>query len=120
MGPVNASKVPFSEVRESDGPRLGRWRMLSQMGHRLLEDAFVTTQIDEAMRDIDAALDPEDRAWLREQLAVLLEEDPELRLALAGARPHQVAQSGAIRRGETDDLAASDDLNAREDKAAGR
>ena len=59
-----------------------------------LEDAFAASQIDEAMEDVAAALDPDDRVWLREQLARLLIDDPALREALAGARPHAPAQSG--------------------------
>jgi hypothetical protein len=72
------------------------------MAHPLLDDAFAASAIDEAMRELDAALEPDDRAWLREELALLLEHDPYLREAFAGARPHQVAHSDVRVAGATE------------------
>lgn len=70
------------------------------MAHPLLEDAFAASAIDQALEDLGAALEPEDQAWLREELAMLLDRDPHLRDAFAGARPHAVAQSGLVAHGE--------------------
>lgn len=64
------------------------------MSDSLRADPFAARVIDEAASDLAGALEPSDRAWLVAELGRLLEEDPHLRDALAGARPHAIDQSG--------------------------
>jgi hypothetical protein len=58
------------------------------------EDPFVAAEIEQALAPFRDALAPEDLAWLREELARILADDPEARAALHGAHPRVVDESG--------------------------
>jgi len=64
------------------------------MSHRLLKDPFVAAQVQDAIAPFVGRLDGEDIAWMREQLAQLLEDDGEAAAALLGAHPRNVDHSG--------------------------
>ena len=79
------------------------------MQHRLLQGPFVAAQIDDAVRPYIERLDPEDIAWMRVQLAALLEEDHEAFEALKGAHPRMAAEQCVDRSGERVQLGIDDD-----------
>ncbi len=64
------------------------------MAHPLLSDAFVSELIADATAPFDARLLPEETAWLKDQLAVLLVDDPEIAAMLKGAHPRNIDSSG--------------------------
>jgi hypothetical protein len=67
------------------------------MQHRLLADPFVAAEIDEAVAPFQGRLEPEELAWMRDQLAHLCETDPEAAAALKGAHPrHHPGDAGSI------------------------
>lgn len=57
------------------------------MAHPLLSDAFVNELVADAAAPFDGRLPPEEAAWLKDQLAVLLQDDAELAAMLKGAHP---------------------------------
>ncbi len=57
------------------------------MAHPLLSDPFVAAQIEDAVAPFSSRLDPFDLAWMRDQLALLLQTDGELAALLSGAHP---------------------------------
>jgi hypothetical protein len=64
------------------------------MAHPLLADPFVRTVIDDAVAPLTNRLVADDLSWLEDQLAVLLEIDPELAQLLKGAHPRNIDVSG--------------------------
>ena len=62
--------------------------------HHLLSDAWVAAAVDDAVAPFEDLLPPDELGWMRERLADLLEEDPEAKAVLAGARPRIVDDSG--------------------------
>ena len=64
------------------------------MAHSLLSDPFVRTVIDDAVEPLTSRLLPDELAWLEDQLAVLLEIDPEIAELLKGAHPRSIDVSG--------------------------
>ena len=70
------------------------------MAHPLLDDTFVRAMVDDAMEPWASRLVPEERAWLEDQLAVLLQLDPELASLLKGAHPRQLGPGAIDRSGE--------------------
>ncbi|MBI4702875.1 MAG: hypothetical protein HY744_17295 [Deltaproteobacteria bacterium] len=76
------------------------------MPHPLLEDPFVAAQLEAAIAPYRGKLPLADLEWMREQLALLLDEDPAARAALAGAYPRQVDESGErVRPGKREPVA---------------
>ncbi len=64
------------------------------MAHPLLENPFVAAEIEAAIQPYVGKLTDEELAWMRDQLATLLADDPEARLSLDGAMPREVDRSG--------------------------
>lgn len=62
--------------------------------HSLLADAWVAAAVDDAVAPFEDLLPPEELSWMRERLADLLEQDPDAKATLAGARPRIVDDSG--------------------------
>ncbi len=62
--------------------------------HALLEDPFVSQEIDRALAGFAGALDPDEIAWMREALAHELAGDPKLLALLDAAHPRVVDASG--------------------------
>lgn len=64
------------------------------MAHALLTDPFVRSIVDDAVAPFTERLLPDEVAWLEDQLAVLLQIDPELARLLGGAHPRNIDSSG--------------------------
>ncbi|MEZ4444813.1 MAG: hypothetical protein R3B72_37405 [Polyangiaceae bacterium] len=62
--------------------------------HRFLDDPWVASQIDDAVAPFTDLLPSEEIAWMRVQLACVLEDSQEAREAMNGARPRHVDESG--------------------------
>lgn len=65
--------------------------------HASLRDPWTAAQIEEALAPYVDHLAPSELAWMRDQLAEALVEDPEGRALLQHARPHAIDQSGEVR-----------------------
>ena len=64
------------------------------MAHPLLSDPFVAAEVEAAIEPYVDILSEEELAFMRDELALLLAEDPEAQDALDGARPREVDRSG--------------------------
>ncbi|MBN4059105.1 hypothetical protein JYT22_00465 [Endomicrobium sp. AH-315-J14] len=64
------------------------------MAHPLRSDPFVAAEIEVAIAPYLGKVPEEELEFMRDELARLLEDDPEARLALDGAYPREVDESG--------------------------
>lgn len=67
------------------------------MAHHLLSDPFVAAEIEAVVAPYVGKLPDDEVAWMRDQLAELLESDPEARAALAGAHPRKAVDHSGER-----------------------
>jgi len=65
------------------------------MSHQLRSDPFVAAEIEAAVAPFVGRIPAGDIEWMREQLALILRDDPAARAALDGAHPRaEVDESG--------------------------
>lgn len=67
--------------------------------HPLLADSWVASQVEAAVAPYIGGLSEGEVAWMRDQLAEVIESHPRLVKLTRRARPPEVDTSGEVRRG---------------------